>query len=368
MTLRRLSGIAKASRAIEVVREITARGQKVVVFAHHVEVIRRIADAFPSDQMVQIHGDTSHEARRDAVDRFQHDPAVTVFVGSIRVAGQGITLTAASRILFVEVEWSPMVNNQAEDRCHRMGQEEELLVQYLYVKGTLDERVGAILRKKQELMQPLYTSFSLAEVPLHERQPPDLEAHLSEMRERAAAARERVQRLSAEDATDKQSFEQLARDARAQLEARQRDERERLEVKVAERREQHNAEDAMDKQSFEQLARDARAQLEARQRDERERLEVKVAERREQHTQTLQARSRDLKEAVQEAEQAEAVVQDELGRSLRAAAMAAAKRQANDADVRSSSIDGDRSAADSDPGTGEQLSEDDEDFGDARPI
>ena len=93
-----------------------------------------------------------------------------------------------------------------------------------------------------------------------------------------------------------------------------------------------------------------------------------VAERREQHTQTLQARSRDLKEAVQEAEQAEAVVQDELGRSLRAAAMAAAKRQANDADVRSSSIDGDRSAADSDPGTGEQLSEDDEDFGDARPI
>ena len=105
-------------------------------------------------------------------------------------------------------------------------------MQYLYVKGTLDERVGAILRKKQELMQPLYTSFSLAEVPLHERQPPDLEAHLSEMRERAAAARERVQRLSAEDATDKQSFEQLARDARAQLEARQRDERERLEVKV----------------------------------------------------------------------------------------------------------------------------------------
>jgi SWI/SNF-related matrix-associated actin-dependent regulator of chromatin subfamily A-like protein 1 len=89
--------------------------------AHCLEVVAKLQKSFGGKAVV-VTGDTKLEARAEAVSRFQHDPHCKVFIGSLRTAGQGITLTAASRVLFVEFDWSPMVMNQAEDRCHRIGQ------------------------------------------------------------------------------------------------------------------------------------------------------------------------------------------------------------------------------------------------------
>lgn len=94
---------------------------------------------------------TSNKARQEAVDRFQTDPTVKIFVGSIGAAGVGHTLTAASTVLFAELDWVPANVSQAEDRCHRIGQHDQVLVQHLVLNGSLDARMATILVEKQDI-------------------------------------------------------------------------------------------------------------------------------------------------------------------------------------------------------------------------
>ncbi|KAL7571468.1 hypothetical protein ACA910_019221 [Epithemia clementina (nom. ined.)] len=104
------------------------------------------------DRAVCVRGGVSHEDRRDAVDRFQNDPKVSVFVSSIRAAGEGLTLTAASRVLFLELDWSPAKLTQAEDRCHRVGQPYSVQVDYCVFKGTIDEWIAKQNLDKQDVI------------------------------------------------------------------------------------------------------------------------------------------------------------------------------------------------------------------------
>lgn len=90
--------------------------------------------------------------RQAAVDAFQGDPNVRVFIGSITAAGVGITLTASSHVVFAELDWVPGNLTQAEDRCHRIGQRESVLVQHLVLDGSLDARMAKILVRKQEII------------------------------------------------------------------------------------------------------------------------------------------------------------------------------------------------------------------------
>jgi uncharacterized protein (DUF3820 family) len=83
------------------------------------------------------------------VQKFQTDPSTRLFVGSLRASGLGISLTAASHVVFVEMDWSPSIVQQAEDRCHRVGQTASVLVQYLFFEGTIDEHLSQLLVEKQ---------------------------------------------------------------------------------------------------------------------------------------------------------------------------------------------------------------------------
>lgn len=151
--LRHEAGLAKVSMAIEFIHDAVEASGKVVVFAHHRDVIEALTNALVDYRPAVIHGGTSQNGRQDAVDRFQNDPNVRVFIGQIQAAGVGITLTASSHVIFVELDWTPGVMSQAEDRCHRIGQKESVLVQHLALEDSLDAYMAKALVRKQSIIE-----------------------------------------------------------------------------------------------------------------------------------------------------------------------------------------------------------------------
>lgn len=149
--LRKKVAVGKVPFVVEYIKEVLDETEKVVVFAHHHEVIDRLASAFDSSGVV-LDGRTSSDVRQANIDRFQTDPSCRIFIGSIQAAGVGITLTAASTVIFAELDWVPGNISQAEDRCHRIGQKEQVLVQHLVLENSLDEQMIETLIKKQEVI------------------------------------------------------------------------------------------------------------------------------------------------------------------------------------------------------------------------
>lgn len=149
--LRHELGVAKADKAVEHIRDMLDSVEKVIVFAHHHAVIEILARELDDYGCVTVTGQTSGPDRQAAVDRFQSDPSCRVFVGNIRAAGVGITLTAASTVVFVESDWTPGWMQQAEDRAHRIGQTESVLVQYLVFDGSMDAVLAQTLVSKAEI-------------------------------------------------------------------------------------------------------------------------------------------------------------------------------------------------------------------------
>jgi SWI/SNF-related matrix-associated actin-dependent regulator 1 of chromatin subfamily A len=141
-------GMAKVPLALDHIRDMLESVDKVVVFAHHQDVIAALREGLLEYGCAVITGQTSGTARQAEVDRFQTDPDCRVFIGNIKAAGVGITLTAASTVVFVESDWTPGWMAQAEDRCHRIGQSESVLIQYLVFDGSMDALLCSMLVTK----------------------------------------------------------------------------------------------------------------------------------------------------------------------------------------------------------------------------
>jgi SNF2 family DNA or RNA helicase len=146
--LRHATAVAKTPYVLAHLADVS---NKIVVFPHHKDVIFEIKDRL-GDTAVALTGETSMADRQLAVDRFQTDPDVRYFIGSITAAGVGITLTAASHVVFAELDWVPGNVTQAEDRCHRIGQENSVLVQHLVFDESLDARMAQVLVDKQRVI------------------------------------------------------------------------------------------------------------------------------------------------------------------------------------------------------------------------
>jgi SWI/SNF-related matrix-associated actin-dependent regulator 1 of chromatin subfamily A len=142
--------LAKADDVVEHVKDI-AEQHKVVVFAHHHDVIDKIAEALAEFGCVVVDGRVPAEQRHERIQRFQNDPTCRVYVGSITASGVGVTLTAASHVVFAELDWVPGNITQAEDRLHRIGQKDTVFVQHLVVDGSLDARMAKALVEKQRV-------------------------------------------------------------------------------------------------------------------------------------------------------------------------------------------------------------------------
>lgn len=125
---------------------------KVICFAYHRDIVERIAKHF-GKSAVFMHGETSMKERDRLVRQFQTDPETRLFVGGIGSSGQGITLTAASTVVFAELDWTPANLTQCEDRAHRIGQDaDSVLCQYLVADGSIDARLATYLVLKQDII------------------------------------------------------------------------------------------------------------------------------------------------------------------------------------------------------------------------
>lgn len=150
--IRHDTAVAKIPHVIEHAKLALEDGDgKLVVMAHHHDVVDGIAEGLAEFGTVKLTGRDDIGDRQAAVDRFQKDPSCRVFVGSIMAAGVGITLTAASHVVFAELDWVPGNVSQAEDRCHRIGQTNSVLVQHLVFDGSLDARMAKVLVEKQRI-------------------------------------------------------------------------------------------------------------------------------------------------------------------------------------------------------------------------
>jgi len=162
--VRHLTALKKVPFAIEHIKETLVSESKVVVFAHHRDVLDSLYEAF-KDKAVLLTGDTPADVRKDNIDHFQTDPNCKLFISSIKAGGIGITLTASSMVIFVELDWTPAIISQAEDRCHRIGQENAVLIQHLVINGSIDSKIAKMcVRKQAVITQALDKPITLDEI------------------------------------------------------------------------------------------------------------------------------------------------------------------------------------------------------------
>lgn len=129
---------------------------KVIVFFHHRVMLAELERVLKQNKIgyMKIDGATAPIARQSACDLFQHGDAGSCRVAllSLKAAGTGLTLTAARNVVFAELFWNPGDLRQAEDRAHRLGQSEDVEIQYLIAKGTIDDKIWPLLQKKLEVL------------------------------------------------------------------------------------------------------------------------------------------------------------------------------------------------------------------------
>jgi superfamily II DNA or RNA helicase len=145
--LQQLAGRGKLAAALAWIEDFLASGEPLVVFARHQEVQRAVASRFPG--ALHLFGSDSLPERDRAIAAFQALDGPQLIVAATRVGGQGITLTRASNVAFLELEWTPAMHDQAEDRCHRIGQRDAVTAWYLLAAGTIDESMARLIQSKR---------------------------------------------------------------------------------------------------------------------------------------------------------------------------------------------------------------------------
>lgn len=161
---RHATALAKVPEVIQFVENLLEEKDKVVVFAHHKDVVSKIMEAF-GNTAVKVVGGMKDIDKDSSVYRFQNDPEVKVFVGNIKAAGVGLTLTAADTVVFAELDWVPGNLSQAEDRCHRIGQVNSVSIFHIVVDGSIDARLAKTVVAKQDVIDKALNNIEVKEVP-----------------------------------------------------------------------------------------------------------------------------------------------------------------------------------------------------------
>jgi SWI/SNF-related matrix-associated actin-dependent regulator 1 of chromatin subfamily A len=149
-TVRRLIGLAKIEAVADLVMDMLddSDDDKIIVFAHHRDVVNGLAEQLKKHKALVIHGGTSPVNRDAAIDLFQNDPKYRLIILAIEAAGESITLHASHNVIIAEPSPVPMKNAQAIARAYRRGQRNAVLARFVLLPGTLDARLMAIIARK----------------------------------------------------------------------------------------------------------------------------------------------------------------------------------------------------------------------------
>uniref|UniRef100_A0A2Z5TRI1 Putative SWI/SNF-related matrix-associated actin-dependent regulator of chromatin subfamily A-like protein 1 n=1 Tax=Reticulitermes speratus TaxID=60591 RepID=A0A2Z5TRI1_9NEOP len=149
-----VTGKSKLKAVQDYISDMVDSEKKFICFAHHKLVMDGICEVFngKKKEFIRIDGNTESNTRKLLVDKFQSENKCVAAVLSITAANTGITLTATQLVVFAELYWNPGILTQAEDRAHRIGQDDSVLIQYLVAKGTADDYIWPLIQSKLDVL------------------------------------------------------------------------------------------------------------------------------------------------------------------------------------------------------------------------
>jgi SNF2 family DNA or RNA helicase len=151
MKVRKVIAEEKVKNTIELAENIIEQGKKVIIFTNFTDTLRTIYEHF-GKQAVYLDGSCSKPHRQKAVDDFQENDKIKVFVGNLKAAGVGITLTSAEAVIMNDLSFVPAEHAQAEDRSHRIGQKNSTSVYYPLFENTIEGAIYDILNRKKKII------------------------------------------------------------------------------------------------------------------------------------------------------------------------------------------------------------------------
>jgi len=158
---RQALALAKVTSTLDFVRGAIDQGEKVIIFSCFDGPVQQLAKELNSTAVV-VTGKTPGPMRQVSVDRFQNDEDVRVFIANIIAGGTGLNLTAATQVVFNDLDWVPTNHWQAEDRAYRIGQTRTVNVTYFVARDTIDDFVQAVLETKAALVNAIVEGEALA--------------------------------------------------------------------------------------------------------------------------------------------------------------------------------------------------------------
>ncbi len=142
----------KTTALVELLREILAAGEKVLIFSQYVgtlEILSEIIEKELHIESLMLHGQMPVSLRKKVVEEFQHNSAYRIFLISLKAGGTGLNLTAANRVIHFDLWYNPAVEDQATDRVFRIGQTRTVFVHRFICAGTFEEKIDSMIRKKR---------------------------------------------------------------------------------------------------------------------------------------------------------------------------------------------------------------------------
>ena len=149
--IRQVIADEKIAQTIELAENIIEQGKKVIIFCNFTDSLSKICEHF-GKTAVRVDGSTPKHERQNSVDQFQDNEKIKVFVGNIKAAGVGLTLTAAEAVIMNDLSFLPSDHSQAEDRAYRYGQKNNVLVYYPIFENTIEGIIYDILNNKKQVI------------------------------------------------------------------------------------------------------------------------------------------------------------------------------------------------------------------------